>query len=660
MTMPTPRLRLLVAALTLAMAGHSHAQETSAEELSHLTELSLEQLLAVKVTGASKFSQNPSDAPSLISVLTAEEFHRYGWRTLADALRSVQGMYVSYDRAYSYVGIRGFQRTGDFNTRVLLLVDGYRVNDNIFDQAFIGDEFPIDVDLIERVEIIRGPMSSAYGGNALFGVINVVTKSAAAVGGPEISASYGSYASREGRSDYGVTGENGASLLLSASRYKSDGPSLSFPGEPSTGGARVSGTDWEDRYRLFGKFEFEDLHVTVFNSDRQKGVTGGLYGTIVDPRNNNEDRQSSIDVTYARMLGSVETTAHVSYKDYTYAGANYYQPQMLTLDKTDGQWWNAELKGVTEIGRHKLVFGAEYQRNLKQDQTNYLTQPYTLYLDDHRSSDQVGLFAQDDIALTGKLTLSTGFRYDSYSYDGSDEEISPRVGLIYHFSDPVIAKLLYGTAFRPPNVYEHYYAFPGTQVGNAALKPEKIQSVEAILEAWLRDTTRLTLSAFHYRIDDLITAGIDPATGLTQFQNLSRARTNGGSIEMEQNMAYGIRLRASYAYQDARDESGNRLMNLPRDLVKVNMSVPVGWGLQAAAESQYTSKREVATSDIPAYVIFNATVSTIRPWRGWDASASIYNLLGRNYSDPADLGNADRHLLQQDGRNFRLKATYKF
>lgn len=658
--MPIPRLRLLLSALALATACPSLAQETPAQELSHLTELSLEQLLDVKVTGASKFSQSPSDAPSLVSVLTADEFHRFGWRSLADALRSVQGMYVSYDRAYSYVGIRGFQRTGDFNTRILLLVDGYRVNDNIFDQAFIGDEFPIDVDLIERVEIIRGPTSSAYGGNALFGVINVVTKSATAVGGPEISASYGSYASREGRADYGVTGPNGASLLLSASRYKSDGPTLSFPGEPSTGGARVPGTDWEDRYRLFGKFEFEDLHVTVFNSDRQKGVTGGLYGTIVDPRNNNEDRQSSIDVAYTRMLAGIETTAHVSYKDYKYTGANYYQPQMLTMDKTDGQWWNAEVKGVTQLSRHKLVFGAEYQRNLKQDQTNYLTQPYTLYLDDHRSSDQVGLFAQDDIALTERLTLSTGIRYDSYSYNGSDEELSPRVGLIYHFSEPVVAKLLYGTAFRPPNVYEHYYSFPGTQVGNAALKPEKIQSVEAIMETWLRESTRLTLSAFHYRIDDLITAGIDPATGVTQFQNLSIARTNGGSIEIEQNMARGIRLRASYAYQDARDESGNRLMNLPRDLVKVNLSAPVGWGLQAAAESQYTSQREISTSDIPAYVIFNATVSTLRPWRGWDVSASIYNLLGRNYSDPADLGNGNRHVLQQDGRNYRLKATYKF
>ena len=72
-------------------------------------------------------------------------------------LRSVRGFYTTYDRNYSYVGIRGFARPGDYNTRVLLLVDGHRLNDGIYDMAPIGTDFPIDVSLIERVEVIRGP-----------------------------------------------------------------------------------------------------------------------------------------------------------------------------------------------------------------------------------------------------------------------------------------------------------------------------------------------------------------------------------------------------------------------------------------------------------------------------------------------------------------------
>ena len=88
------------------------------------------------------------------------KFKRYGYRTLADILRSVRGFYVTNDRNYSYLGVRGFSRPGDYNARILLLVDGHRLNDNIFGAALIGTEFPLDVDLIERVEIIRGPSSS--------------------------------------------------------------------------------------------------------------------------------------------------------------------------------------------------------------------------------------------------------------------------------------------------------------------------------------------------------------------------------------------------------------------------------------------------------------------------------------------------------------------
>jgi iron complex outermembrane receptor protein len=112
--------------------------------------------LSVEIQAASKFSQKLSEAPSSVSVVTADDIRKYGYRTLADILKGVQGFYVTYDRNYSYVGVRGFGRPGDYNGRVLLTIDGHSANDNIFDQAGIGTEGPLDVDLIERVEIIRG------------------------------------------------------------------------------------------------------------------------------------------------------------------------------------------------------------------------------------------------------------------------------------------------------------------------------------------------------------------------------------------------------------------------------------------------------------------------------------------------------------------------
>src|SRR3990170_1261941 len=99
------------------------------------------------VYGASKYEQKVTEAPSSVSIVTSAEIKKYGYRTLADILRSIRGFFVTFDRNYSYVGVRGFNRPGDYNTRILLLIDGHRVNDNVYDGALIGTEFILEVDL---------------------------------------------------------------------------------------------------------------------------------------------------------------------------------------------------------------------------------------------------------------------------------------------------------------------------------------------------------------------------------------------------------------------------------------------------------------------------------------------------------------------------------
>lgn len=147
------------------------------------------------VYGVSKFEQKVTEAPSFVTLITSDEIRKYGYRTLAEVLASVTGFFVTYDRNYNYLGVRGFNRPGDFNTRILILVDGHRLNDNLYDQGAIGTESPIDVDLIDRVEVIRGPSSSLYGTNAFFGVINVITKRGRDIKGIEVSGEIGSWES---------------------------------------------------------------------------------------------------------------------------------------------------------------------------------------------------------------------------------------------------------------------------------------------------------------------------------------------------------------------------------------------------------------------------------------------------------------------------------
>src|SRR5207248_3129476 len=121
-----------------------------------LTEMPLEDLMKLdvpKVYAASKVEQKTTEAPSSITIVTADEVKKYGYRTLADLLQSAQGFNVSYDRNYAFLGARGVS-LGDFNSRVLLLVDGHRVNNNLSDGAAIGTDFILDIDVVDRVEII--------------------------------------------------------------------------------------------------------------------------------------------------------------------------------------------------------------------------------------------------------------------------------------------------------------------------------------------------------------------------------------------------------------------------------------------------------------------------------------------------------------------------
>jgi len=225
---PRPVTVRAAAVLLAAVVAGAGASAARAQASADITALSLEDLLNVEVYSASKFPQKMSEAPSSVTVITAADIRTYGYRKLADILRSVPGLYVSYDRQYDFLGVRGFARPGDYNSRILLLVDGNRLNDAVYDTASIGTEFPLDVDLIERVEFVAGPGSSIYGSNAFFGVINVITRNGRSVGGVEAAGSAASARTTKGRATAGGVLDTGLDWIVSATHYDNRGKDLYF------------------------------------------------------------------------------------------------------------------------------------------------------------------------------------------------------------------------------------------------------------------------------------------------------------------------------------------------------------------------------------------------------------------------------------------------
>src|SRR5438552_17007413 len=118
------------------------------------------------VVAASKRPQPVAETPSLVTVISRAEIEAFGYHSLADALRWVRGLYVDDDRNYSYLGVRGLLRPGDYNNKVLLTFDGHAMNGVVFGDALLGDELGLDLENVERIEVIRGPGSALYGGHA--------------------------------------------------------------------------------------------------------------------------------------------------------------------------------------------------------------------------------------------------------------------------------------------------------------------------------------------------------------------------------------------------------------------------------------------------------------------------------------------------------------
>jgi outer membrane receptor protein involved in Fe transport len=621
--------------------------------------LTLEQLLNVDVVyAASRRGQPSREAPSAITLVTSDEIRRQGYRTLGDLLRAVPSFYVTYDRNYSYVGVRGFGRPGDYNTRILLLVNGLRANDNVYDMAYIGHEFAIDVDLIERVEVVRGPSGALYGNSAFFAVVNVVTRQGRHLAGGELVADAGTFATLRTRASYGREVGPGLSFVASATLAGSQGPRLYFPelDRPDTNHGVADGLDGERYQNAFLSVAFQELTLQATHVDREKEIPTASYGTVFgDPRSRTGDRSTQVSLAWERVLRSASLAGRLHYGRFDYEGRYPFEgsPPVVYQDYGRGRWWGSEWTLNTPVGaRHLLTVGAEFQENLQQDQGGYDVDPFLRHVDVRSSSRRWGVFAQDHVRLAVALSAYVGVRHDAYDTFG--HETSPRLGLLYAPDKRTQVKLLYGSAFRAPNEYElHYYA--GT---DPDLRPETIRTLEGVLERTLTPNARFVASVFQNRVDDLITLRTAETEELS-FSNVGRINSHGMELALDGRRAAGQRARLSYSWQRTREAGQSAdLGNSPRHLAKLQLEAPLGraWaGLDVQAVSARTTLRG---NRVGGFATANFTL-TMPVFRRLGLSASLYNAFDARYANPG----SEEHLqdaLAQDGRQLRVKLTWRF
>ena len=660
----TPKSTLLATLYALTLLSPAPAQPPP-----DLTDLTLEQLLDLHVEAAALHPQTLEDAPASVTVLTAEDLRKYGYRTLGEALASVRGFYGTYDRSYHSVGVRGFNLPGDYASRFLVMVNGHNMADHIFDSMlWFGVDFPIEMSLIKQIEIIRGPSSALYGSNGIFATINIVTKSPDEAGPPALIADAGSYGEKKAQIMIAEPLGKHASVLFSGSVFNNSGASpLYFPqlNTPATNHGQALNMDSEKGYHFFGTLLWRNWTFTGVLSNRNKIQPISWGPTIFNDRGTQlMESAGYVEAAYAREL------ARGTLQWRTYFNADHLRGRFdYPLDTPTGtvvednrtfsesDWIGSRLGYRFHASRLGTVtVGAEGTIDLRAYQGSQDVQPAPMvFVNIDKRDRTLAFFVQDEKALSAHWSLNLGARYDLSIY--RTNFISPRAALIYQPTEKWSYKFLFGRSFRNPSSFQLFYGDGFFAVANPALRPESADTFEVDVERKLGRHMNLLAAVYSYRLNSFLEGGLLP-DGLSQVQNHGTVHASGFEIELNGRPFSWLEATASYAFQKSNDfDADSILENSPDHLAKLRFAIPMGRKFDASSSMQYYStRRTLAGNFVPPVYLADFTITSKQLFPNFDVQFGIRNAFNRKYSDPIALTPLV-DALPQSGRTIFIELT---
>jgi outer membrane receptor for ferrienterochelin and colicins len=623
------------------------------------------------VSGAAKRDQSLGSVASAVTVISGDRLRRFGYRTVAEALRAVAGVYIVDDRISERVGIRGLQILGDFNTHVLVLVDGITVNEPWNQYVGIGADMPVSIDEIARIEVIRGPVSSVYGTNAFFGILNVVTRRAEQ--SPRASARFtgGTFGTIVGNVS-AAAGNVNRQIRGNVSFLRRAGETITIP---ELGGDGKTSADGNLAYQASIAAEYDGAFLQARGYNKEREIAAAPYDTAPgDPDNRFIDRQLLVEAGYTRELGErVTLTGRGYFQRYQFQDYLVYSPDSADFrDIGNSLWIGGELRGFMRLlrdGKLDLTLGAEAVWN---DVTSE-----AFFTDDRAGGINVptkftvfGLYGEVTSEITSWLGASAGARFDHNSQFTSN--VAPRAALLFHKAEDFGLKLLFADGFRFPSSYEAFFADNKDFIANPALDPERIRSFEAVV--WARPVPGLSLrlSGFRWELEDIIELnevereGMDP---VLQFQNIFAMTSMGVELEASYRDVRGWMGAASLTWADVeRNEGMEPAANAPALVAKVQASTPlIAKIFHLSSEVQVVSERESRDPMVtaPAFVGWNAVIY-VPDVKRFDLTLGVRNLIGTREkvptSDEVDRGEGTTPVFTVPGEGrelfFRLGYSY--
>jgi outer membrane receptor protein involved in Fe transport len=660
-----------------------------------LLAMSLEELIEVEVTVATGTPKPLKLAPSVATVISAEEIKNIGARNINEALETVPGLHVgvSTKNAMSPIySMRGIHTS--LNPQVLMLMNGIPIS-----MAFTGTRafFNMPVSSISRIEVIRGPGSAVYGADAFSGTINIITKDGKDIDGTEAGARAGSFDTYDMFVQHGGTYQ-GWDIYANLEYQTSKGDSSRIiesdlqtvlDGALGTNASVTPAslkTGYENIDMHFG-FTKDNWTLRLWGALQDSGNYDGVTNVVTLTHDSDLDiNQYLADLTYEndQLIQDFTLTSRLYFMYYkqdaliqlfpdgavlpigvdgninfaTPAGATYFQDGVWGEPIQEDKQTGIELTGLyTGFEAHRLrsAIGYKYLREEHEEYKNFgpgildgsqvfqdgtltdVTGTENIYAP-NKSRQLVFFSLQDEWDLSKNWELVAGVRYDNYSDFG--DTVNPRVALIWKTFEDLTTKILYGRAFRPPAFNELYNQNNPSNNGNDNLEPETIQTIEFAADYQPLPNLKLRMNLFYYDIEDLIELVQDPGQITQTSQNSKNQEGQGFELEAELLATKNLLLKGNIAFQDSEDkDTGEPVPDAPewQAYCNIHWTFMPEWSFNG--QYHWIAGRERAVGDIREDIkdnhIVNATVRRTHIFQNWEVALAVRNLFNENLREPS-------------------------
>ena len=546
-------------------------------------------------------------APASVSIITAEDIEKLSVNNLADALKATMSIDILPTASYgrSDVSIRGMD--SDYT---LVLINGRRINSHA---ALIrGNDFDlgsVPMSAVKRIEIVRGPMSSLYGSEALGGVVNVILKEAGEQIAGSITLNHESILTGTGGAQNKVSGyvsgkinEQVSMLLMAETVQRADWQTDDFPDidglEERKANQILAELDWRVAKNQNVSFDM------LFSNDEREADWARRKFFVT---NNQKTDRSNISIAHEGNWQHFDSEIRL-YQDRT--DINDASTAYKTADVTQTNTI-ADAKFSTNIANVDVVTGAEYRKTKLINDRDLVS--------GHAEDNQTALFVQVEVDFD-VVTFTLGNRLDNHSVFGT--ESSPRAYAVAEVTDGFAIKAGVGQAFKAPNLTEMSKEFQVISCGsvcwlrgNAELVPETSTSKELGF-VYQQDNFGLSLMTYHNDIKnkierDLTTTAVDMVAGVPviTYQNVGSAEVKGteASAWLDVN---DLSIDISFTKTDAIDkDTGTRLSGVPDKNAKISISWKVGANINVFSQANYIGSQLMRSGLAGSYSTINLGAS---------------------------------------------------